>query len=382
MMFGKVQYSVSNGAGRFTEQRCSVSDQAPVSPAQLVRRAVGLIRDRLPSGWHASEAGGGAAGADAAFVISAADGREVRVEIEAKQGTLVSRQAQVLAQELLARAAGSGSVPLLVARYLSPQVREQLQTVGVSYVDATGNMMLSAVSPGLYLADRGAGKDPWRGVGRPRGTLKGDPAALVVRALLDAARPWRVRDLVESSGASTGATYRVLEYLDQEGLAGRDDDGLWAVRDWQRLLRAWAADYSFLIENEVSRFIAPRGLAAFRGVLTESEASYAVTGAAASEEWTSVAPTRSMFVYVEDAALGAEAWGLRPTDAGVNVILLEPRKPNSVAFVGTGVLDDGVRRAAPVQVAADLLNGPGRDPQEGEELLRWMAENETAWRLP
>lgn len=315
-------------------------------------------------------------------MISAADGREVRVEIEAKQGALVSRQAQVLAQELLTRASGSGSIPLLVARYLSPQVREQLQTAGVSYVDATGNLMLSAVSPGVFLADRGAAKDPWRGVGRPRGTLKGDPAALVVRALLDSARPWRVRDLVESSGASTGATYRVLEYLDREGLAGRNDDGLWDVHDWQRLLRSWAGDYSFLTENVVSRFIAPRGLAAFRGVLTQSEASYAVTGAAASEEWTSVAPTRSMFVYVEDAPLGAEAWGLSPTDAGVNVILLEPRKPNSVAFVGTGVLDDGVRRAAPVQVAADLLNGPGRDPQEGEELLRWMAENETAWRLP
>lgn len=357
-------------------------NQAPVSRSQLIRAAIALIRDRLPSGWQASEPDPGVPGAGAVFVISAADGRDVRVEIEAKQGTLVGRQARALAQDISARAAESRSIPLFVARYLSPQVREQLQISGVSYVDATGNVMLSAVNPGLYLADRGADKDPWRSAGRPRGTLKGDPAACVVRALLDFAHPWRVRDLVKSSGASTGATYRVLEYLDGEGLADRDIDGLWRVPDWQRLLRSWADDYVFLTENAVSRFIAPRGLTAFRGVLARSESRYAVTGGAASEEWASVSPTKSMFVYVEDAARDAEAWGLRPADAGVNVILLEPRKPNSVAFTGAGSLEDGVRRAAPAQVAADLLNGPGRDPQEGEELLRWMAENETAWRLP
>ena len=44
-------------------------------------------------------------------------------------------------------------------------------------------------------------------------------------------------------------------------------------------------------------------------------------------------------------------------------------------------LEEGIRRAAPAQVATDLLNGPGRDPQEAEELIRWMRDNEDEWRL-
>lgn len=354
----------------------------PGSQVQLMRGAIDLVRGRMPRGWNVSETSPAASREGSGWLISAPDGRAVAVDVEARRGTLVGRQAGALARELSSRAAASRSIPLLVARYLSAQVREQLQAAGVSFVDATGNIMVSAVDPGLYLSDRGAENDPWRGVGRPRGTLKGDPAARVVRALLDYARPWRVRDLVAISGASTGSTYRVLEYLDTEGLADRGEDGLWRASDWQALLRAWAKDYSFLAENVVTRFIAPRGLAALRSVIAESGIPYAITGAAASEGWASVAPTRSMFVYVDDAVRGADLWGLRPTDAGVNIVLLEPSRSHSVAFVRTGTLDDGVRRAAPAQVAVDLLNGPGRDPQVGEEMLRWMVDDEEAWRLP
>lgn len=357
---------------------------APSSEAQLLRAGIELIRDRLPSGWTLEsdpQTQMGTTRKDATLVLSAPDERSVQIEREVKQGSIAGRQALGLAQDLYARAASVGSVPLLVARYLAPPVREQLQRVGVSYVDATGNLMLSAINPGIYLADKGADRDPWRMKGRPRGTLKGDPAARVVRALLDHSRSWRVRDLIATSGASTGATYRVLEYLDGEGLADRDEAGNWVAPDWERLLRAWAADYHFLTENTVSRYIDPRGLDHFRGELAKSDTRYAVTGAAASEDWSSVAPTRSLFVYVDDAVRDADEWGLRSAEAGVNVILLEPRKPESVAFARGGNLANGVYRAAPAQVAVDLLNGPGRDPQEGEELLRWMRQNEDAWRI-
>ncbi|MGO2933926.1 hypothetical protein [Microbacterium sp.] len=355
----------------------------PVSPRQLLREAIRNVENRLPTGWAVVEANKGAVskGPDAVWLFSAPDGRSASAMVEAKTGALAGRQARSLAQDLRARAVESKSVPILIARYLSPQVREELRPTGVSFIDATGNLLISAVDPGLFLSDRGADRDPWRSKGRPRGTLKGDPAARVVRALLDFSRRWRVRELVAASGASTGATYRVLEYLNDAGLADRGDDGLWGAPDWQRLLRAWAADYSFLAENEGRQFVAPRGLASFRGVLANSDRPYAITAAAASEEWAAVAPTRSMFVYVEDAARDAEEWSLRPTDAGVNVVLLEPRGSDPVAFARTGNLTDGVNRVAPAQIAADLLNGPGRDPQEGDELIRWMANNEAVWRL-
>ena len=358
-----------------------MAQDSPPTEAQLIRSAVELVRGRLPEGWTVSGPERTRGIDDALCAITSIDGRTVWFVIEAKVGTFTGRQAYATAA-LAAAAETTESVPLLVARYLSPPVRDLLEAAGVSYVDLTGNMRVVATSPGLYIADRGEDKDPWRGSGRPRASLKGDPAARVVRALLDHARAWRVRDLIEASDASTGATYRVMEHLDVEGLADRGEDGLWRVPDWERLLRAWADDYGFLTANTVSRFIAPRGLAAFRRILLDADAAYAVTGAAASEEWASVAPTKSMFVYVEDIARASAAWGLRPVDAGVNVVLLEPRVSDSAVFRGAGLLADGVRRAAPAQVAVDLLNGPGREPQEGEELLRWMRENEREWRLP
>ena len=42
--------------------------------------------------------------------------------------------------------------------------------------------------------------------------------------------------------------------------------------------------------------------------------------------------------------------------------------------------EEGLLYAAPSQVAADLLTSPGRGPAEGEELIRWMAENQEKWR--
>jgi hypothetical protein len=49
-------------------------------------------------------------------------------------------------------------------------------------------------------------------------------------------------------------------------------------------------------------------------------------------------------------------------------------------FVNTEPSRDGYPVAAPAQVAADLLNGPGREPAEGEYLIAWMKENEKRWR--
>ncbi|PQZ52601.1 hypothetical protein CQ040_10390 [Microbacterium sp. MYb54] len=300
--------------------------------------------------------------------------------IEVKSGAPTGRQAAGIAQKLRERAAAEEAVPLLLARYLAPQVREEIERIGVSYADATGNIMVSAIEPGFFLSDRGGDRDPSRSPGRPRGTLKGDPAARVVRALLDYSRSWKVRDLIAESGASTGATYRVLEYLDREGLADREE-GLWTIPSWERLLRAWADDYNFLTENSVTRYIDPRGVEHFQASLQVGSEPYAVTGAAASRAWTSVAPVRSIFVYVLDAGHESKRWGIRPTDTGANVVLLEPRSTKAVAFERAGTLAEGIWRVAPAQVATDLLNGPGRDAQEAEELIRWMRVNENAWRL-
>lgn len=271
------------------------------------------------------------------------------------------------------------SIGLVVSRYLAKSTRDRLEAAELSYADATGNLLLRADSPAVYVFDRGADKDPWRGPGRPRGTLKGAPAAKVVRALVDIPGPWKVRDLVRRSAASTGSVYRVVEFLDAEALATRDPDGLISVPDWVALLRRWSKDYQFLQTNTITRWIAPRGLDALWETIRKSTVrDYAVTGSVAAATWAAYAPARSAMLYSRDPMQAAAEWGLRATDSGANVLLGQPAY--DVALQRTVLREDGLRIAAPAQVAADLLTGPGRAPAEAEELMEWMTRNESLWR--
>lgn len=340
-----------------------------------------MVRDRLPDTWRVaemSEPNGGARRPDLKIEINAPDGSRTRLLVDVKQ-VVERRDVAGLGDQVREMTTGRGDVPVVAARYLSPSVREALIQEGLSYVDATGNMRLVSDAPAVFISHRGEDRDPWR-KGRPRGTLKGEPAARVARALLDHRRDWRVRDLIATSGASSGATYRVLEYLRREDLIAKNGD-LYMVTDWERLLRAWSADAAFQVTTRAVTFIEPRGVDRFLGKLTEDRAlPVAVTGSVAAKEWAGYAPAKAAFVYVSSAQEAAERWGLRPNAAAPNVILLEPATVGDVPFRNTTRSRFGYPIAAPAQVAADLLNGPGRDPAEGEYLIEWMKGNDEKWR--
>ena len=233
--------------------------------------------------------------------------------------------------------------------------------------------------PAIFIASRGEDRDPWR-KGRPRGTLKGEPAARISRALLDYRRPWTVRELVAASGASTGAAYRVLEYLEREDLVVKDDKR-YRVTDWERLLRMWSADASFQTTTRTMAFIDPRGVDNLLGKIgAKPPFPVAVTGSVAAKEWATYAPAKAVYVYVSSIQEASEQWGLRPNAAAPNVILLEPKTVGDVPFVNRIDSATGYPVAATAQVAADLLNGPGREPAEGNYLIEWMKANEERWR--
>jgi hypothetical protein len=284
-----------------------------------------------------------------------------------------------LIKQLQAWTSTPGDVPVIAARYLSPSVREALTEEGLSWVDATGNMRIMVERPAVFISDRGEDRDPWRR-GRPRGTLKGEPAARVVRALLDYRRGWRVRDLIATSGTSSGATYRVLDYLQREDLIVKND-ALYQVTDWERLLRAWSLDTPLDSATRTMAFIDSRGVSHLLSTLSKDWwFPYAVTGSVAVQEWAPYAPSKAAYVYVSSIQEAATQWNLRVNVAAPNAILLEPATVGDVPFVNTVMTEAGYTIAAPPQVAADLLSGPGREPAEGEFLIEWMKANEERWR--
>ena len=186
---------------------------------------------------------------------------------------------------------------LVAAPYLSKPVRRGLEEAGLDYADVTGNVLIELSQPGLFLRDRGAYADPWRGPSRTRGTLKGEPAARLVRALSDFNRVWTMRELAEESGASTGATYRVVDYLEREGHVRRDRQRRVHVLDWVKLLHAWTTDYSLTGSNRTTRWLAPRGIPQLLERMTEPSSvnlepafRNAVTGTIVAAEWAPPRP--------------------------------------------------------------------------------------------
>jgi hypothetical protein len=316
---------------------------------------------------------------DGLIAITAPDGRSLTLVVEAKRA-VEGRDVEGIVEQLSRYVARiDNGYGLLAARYLSPQVRSRLIERGLSFIDATGNVYIDVSSPGLHIANRGVDGDPWRGPGRPRGTLGGAPAARVVRAISDFSGEWSMRELVRVSQVSIGAGYRVVDFLEREGLAERADRGPIIIPRWDKVLRRWSEDYGFVRNSRVTRWIAPRGLEGLLARASKTDPSvYAVTGTVAAAEWASYAPARSAMIYVRDADSVAGEWKLRPAEAGANVMLAEPDV--DVPFVRATANMAGVQLAAPAQVVVDLLTGPGRSPQEAEELLEWMIANEPSWR--
>jgi hypothetical protein len=347
----------------------------------VLRHTLALVAERLPPGWSTRVAHESKFDrpVDAVVELVGPDHTRAVFVVEAKR-SVVTRDLPALLEHLRSTEghAGQRPVPLLTARYIGSSARAWLEERGVSYVDATGNMHVLLERPALFLHDRGADRDPWRGPGRPRGTLHGPPAARVVRALVDFAPPVTVPELVRRSGASTGATYRVVEFLQREAFVDRDPRGPITNVAWRPLLERWSQDYGFQRSNSVGAYLHPRGLPALLDGLRDlSGLRYVVTGSLAAHRLAPYAPARLAMVYVDDPAQAADQLKLRAVETGANVLLAAG--DYDVVF-DRAVEDDGLNFATPSQTAVDLLTGPGRSPAEAQALLDWMEKHEPAWR--
>ena len=221
---------------------------------------------------------------DGRLRIATPDGEAADFLVEVKR-VLNRRDIGVVARRLGDATDDNPAQCLVMARYISPPLQELPRERSLSYIDATGNMMVTARRPAMVLRDRGASQDPFPGPGRPRATLKGEPAARLIRTLARESGPWSARELVARSGVSTGATYRVLELLQEEELVSRTAGKRFEVTDWPQLLRRWSRDYSFVDNTQTYQFIDPRGVPALLKKLAKEKDPgfrYAVTGSVAA----------------------------------------------------------------------------------------------------
>jgi hypothetical protein len=360
------------------------------------------IAARLPSMWSVDvqlteQASGGLQQRlvpDAMLTVRAPDGREATVPVEVKQRLDPRDVAPLVAQLQVMLGPDFPERPLVAAPYLSPRTQGLLAESGLSY--ATGGALLYGISgsspppmsggtitfslsdPSVAINVVGVETNPW--IDRreqPLRTLSGPTAGRVVRALCDFRPPYGVQELAHRSNTPIGSVSRVLSVLDREALISRQPQGPVTDVRWIELIRRWSQDYSFSRGNTVQTYLEPRGLPALLSKLGQTDVRHAVTGSHVASILAPIAPPRLLSIYVDNLNQAARDLNLRPAERGANVVLAEPFNP--VVFDRTRMID-GIQCAAPPQVVADLLNGPGRSPAEAEALLQWMVDHEDAWR--
>ena len=328
--------------------------EAMVQEQQLVKDSLRIISSRVPNGWDVTAN-------DASLSVKAPDGRSTTLAI-----------ATTWPGQDRARPGNT----LFIAPYLSASQRQRLTTQGINYADLTGNTRIVIAKPGLFIETTGATKNPAPAVAER--TLKGAKAARVVRALIELPPPFRLRDLAARSGTDVGYTSRVLRQVELDGLLRRERRAAVVEVQWESLLRRWTDDYGVTASNAVTYALAPRGITALLELLrSTSSLRYALTGSAAAALRAPLAPTTLATLYVDDRELALSTLELKKVSAGGNVALLTPR--DSLPFEGT-TTNGGIVVAAPAQIAADLLTGPGRSTEEAEAFIEWMAANEDVWR--
>ena len=355
------------------------SNRVP-SERLIARRAEKILSECLPSGWalRAEPAvPARSARIDLIAEITAPSGENAALAVEVKR-TVAPRDVGRIADQISKLAGGREptAVPVVASSYLSPRSREMLEGLGVGYIDTTGNVRIEVSQPGLFISTAGTDRDPWPQDDELQ-SLRGRGAARAVRAIIDSKPPFGVRELASATDTSAATLSRVMELLEREGIIVREKRGPVSSVDWQAAIRRWTQDYDQTASNSATTYLEPRGLPAVEKALTGTGLRYAATGAFAAQRFDPIAPARTAALYVDDAYRAADRLGLREAHTGANVVLLEPFDP--VVFDRT-VVRDGLRCVAPIQLAVDLLTGPGREPSQGEELLRWMQENQDAWR--
>ena len=347
---------------------------------RMVSEALGELVLRLPESWDKEvelEPAGTDQRSEALLRLCAPDGvcgdfvLETRNRVEPRDVPQIADRLSAYGRPDYRREA----LPLLVAPFLSSRVRQRLEERGISYVDLTGNVRVIADRPALFVQTTGASRDPRREE-RPARTLKGAKAGRVVRALCDFPTPIGVRELAERAEIDPGYASRVLTLLERDDPIRREIRGPVIEVDRRALIRRWTEDYSLLGSNRTETYLEPRGLGSLLRKLPDSDLRYAVTGSLGSTTVAPVASPRLAVIFVDDAENAAERLGLRPAEAGANVILAEPF--DTVVYE-RGREYEGVSYVALSQNAADLLTSPGRGPSEAEELMNWMERNEVAW---
>lgn len=270
--------------------------------------------------------------------------------------------------------AGTGLIPMLASRYLSPQSRSICVDHDIAYLDLVGNAHLAF---GSVYVDQTVAERP-KSETRALRSIFAPKAAAVLRVLLrDPDRAWRVVDLAEAAGASLGHVSNVSKSLLAREWIEKRREGIVLVQP-DKLLRVWREEYRHPAGRRIrgyTRFHSDQLGEMLRATLNrDPESPRAICSLHSAADW--IAPfgrvgTHSFYADDRGYRRLADALKLSRVGKGSNVVVCIP---NDESLFGDALEPaPGIYCTSPVVTYLDLWNGNDRDREVADHLAsKWF----------
>lgn len=262
-----------------------------------------------------------------------------------------------------------GLIPLVVAKYLSPDRRKQCQDEGVCFLDLSGNVFLEYGS--LYI-ERIGFPNRFPEKRRGRGPFS-DKASLILRAAFsDIKKVWGVRELAQSVNLDPGFVSRMARELEQRNYVSRIDSKL-KLRDPKDILEDWVHEYDYKKNQEVRYFCLGKGPNEIIDKISDApipeEIQYALGLHAGANLVSPYAVYNEVHIFIQDRHSinwFVEKLKLKEAKEGANFIFLLPYYKHSVFYDKQKIRDMWV--VSDLQLYLDLHNYPIRGLEQAEHL--------------
>ena len=261
-------------------------------------------------------------------------------------------------------------VPVILARYLSPQRQELCQNEGVCFIDLSGNVYLRYKS--FYVERVGfRTKFPEKRNGR---NPFSDKASLILRVMLkDAEHLWGIREMAEETGLNPGYVSRIAEELEKREYIVRVKNKL-QLRSPEGVLDDWVRAYNFKKNKLLRYFCMAKSssdiLSEFSKIEIPGDIGYALSVQAGASLISPYSVFKEVHVYVrnqKDIEYFEKQLKLSIAEQGANLVIMLPYYKNSVFFDSRIVKKLWV--VSDIQLYLDLYEYPIRGREQAEHLL-------------
>jgi len=262
------------------------------------------------------------------------------------------------------------AVPVLAARYLSPQRRSMCQDEGICFMDLSGNVFIKFKSfyvekigfPNKYPEER-MGRDPFS-----------DKASLILRAMLKGREYlWGVRELAQETHLNPGYISRMARELEGRDYIARVKSKL-KLRDPEGILDDWVRKYNYKKNRLIGYFVMAESsaeiLEKLRSLDIPAVVDYALSIQAGASLVAPYAAFQEVHIYVgNEKALTyfEKQLNLSKAEQGINFALMFPYYKHSV-FYDSRIVKK-LRVVSDLQLYLDLHGYPIRGLEQAEHLF-------------